>query len=148
MKPMIILPVGLMAESEIAKLNDNGLCVVVCKDPSKVKFVDPIPASSQRGKLENAAIKLSRKLLTRTWGDHSTAGMLGHSDFTSIFCKMLIEGTELDQNGSIEEQVEAKRVHGMRDEAYAIGREEARKEAVAKREAKNKLTDKFTESKS
>ena len=58
MKPMMILKVGTMKKADIQRLNDNGLCVVEAKDPAAVRFVDPIPVSAARTKIETAAIEL------------------------------------------------------------------------------------------
>ena len=48
MKPMIILPPDVMDKENIDLLRENGICVVVAKDPAKVRFVDPIPAVASR----------------------------------------------------------------------------------------------------
>jgi hypothetical protein len=56
MKPMIILPPGVMDDENIKLLRENDICVVVAEDPAKVRFVDPIPAASNRAQMEQAAI--------------------------------------------------------------------------------------------
>jgi hypothetical protein len=43
MKPIMILPPEVMSPEDIKLLNENGLCVVIVKEPAKVRFVDPIP---------------------------------------------------------------------------------------------------------
>lgn len=133
MKPIIIIPPDTMTSEDIQKLNDNDLCVVVSKDPSKVKFVDPIPSALQRTKVESAAIALSRKILRWPW-DKNTC--LYKGTVAEMYVELLVTGTPLDSNGSIEEQ-EANIVSAARrDELQRIAREEARAEAKAKREAK------------
>lgn len=40
----MIIPPELMSADDVKLLNENGICVVIATDPSKVKFVDPLPA--------------------------------------------------------------------------------------------------------
>jgi hypothetical protein len=100
MKPIVILPEGLMSREDIAKLEGNFLCAVECKDPSKVKFLDPIPSAGDRGKIARAAIELSRIVLTGAWGQYFTGEALGRQQMSRIFCDLLMKGTELDPNGT------------------------------------------------
>jgi len=100
MKPIIILPPNQMSEADIAELRKNDLCVVVAKDPAKVKFVDPIPAQSSRTQIEDAAIKLSRVLLNRQWGKWTNSPSLDHSDLSRIYASLLLVGTPLDGSNS------------------------------------------------
>lgn len=122
-----------MSETDIESLRKNDLCVVVSDDPAAIKFLDPIPASSSRTKIEDAAIKLSRMLLNKTWGNYSQSGMLSHSDFATIYCSILMEGTPLDRNPTKEENEQALFAQEKREEIKRIAREEARAERAAKK---------------
>lgn len=128
MKPVILLPPKAMSDDDIAILRANGLCVVTVDNPAAVKFMDPIPAAGSRTKIENAAIKFSRRLL---------AGDLfpnNRGDVCKLFVECLVRGTPLDPAGSIEE-VE-QRVY---DEAkFEELRKLARLDAKAAREATTK----------
>ena len=135
MKPMIILPPDVMEKEEIQKLNDNGMCVVVAKDPAKIKFVDPIPAAASRTHIENAAISLSRKLLDWPWDKNSS---LYKGTVAEMFVNFLTKGTPLDPIGTREEQEQNLIETARRDELCRIGREEARAEAAARKAAKQK----------
>lgn len=133
MKPIIILPPKTMSAADIAALRKNDLCVVVAKDPSKVKFVDPIPAASNRTQIENAAIKLSRCLLNGQWsGGMST---LGQSDFAKLFVDILTIGTPLDAKGTIEEREQQYFDQVKWDEIARLARAEAKAEREAKKKA-------------
>lgn len=90
MKPIIILPPKTMSKSDIKALRDNELCVVIAKDPSQVKFLDPIPTSSSRTQMENAAIALSRKLL------NGQMLQFQRGDITRAYVDILIKGSPLD----------------------------------------------------
>jgi len=46
MKPMIIIPPGQMSQADIKKLESNQICIVVARDPARVKFFDPMSFSS------------------------------------------------------------------------------------------------------
>lgn len=130
MKPMILLAPNQMTEPNIKQLRDNGICVAVAKDPSKIRFVDPIPAMSSRTQIENAAIKLSRLLLNGQWSGPSQMGAM---DFAKLYVELLIEGTPLDKNGTIEEQEEGMITFARQVELQKIGREEARASRAAKK---------------
>ena len=60
-KPVILLQYRSISKANIKLLRDNGLCVVECKDPTKVRFMDPPPMSYSVQEL--AAIELARGLL-------------------------------------------------------------------------------------
>ena len=124
-----------MSEVDIAELRKNDICVVVAKEPSKVKFVDPIPASSSRTTIENACIKLSRVLLNNTWRGMINSGHLSAKDFAWLYIQMLSGGTPLDERGDIAEQEQAIVNRARREELEKMAREDAR----AEREAKKKL---------
>lgn len=119
-------------------LRDNGLCVVVSEDPAKVKFLDPIPAISQRTKVEQAAVELSRILLNGQWGHYDSANHIGRSTFAQIYIDLLMKGTALDKHGSQEEQEEQLKKQARWDELSKLAREEARAERAAKKAAEGK----------
>lgn len=147
MKPMIIIPPEVMSEDHMKILRDNGICVVVASEPSKVKFVDPIPAGSSRTQMENAAIRLSRTLLN--WTVTDTDGRPSHSvskgDVARFFVEFLVEGTPLSKNGTREDQEQEIIDRARREELYRIGQEEARAERTKKKAEKLAATK--TESK-
>lgn len=133
MRPIIILPPNTMSAEDIATLRENDLCVVVSEDPSKVKFVDPIPAISSRTEIESAAIKLSRCLLNGTWQGKT---YLEKQDMANLYVQFLIQGTPLDKNGSTNEQEERHFNREKQDELSRLAREEARAERSAAKAAK------------
>ena len=138
MKPMIILPPDLMSEQDIKVLRENGICVVVATDPAKVRFVDPLPAVSSRTDIENAAIKFSRVLLNRQWGDVSSSGCIGISEFARIYLDCLLEGTPLSKAGTKEEQTQRYLDQVKLDELDRLAREEAKEERAAMKASKAK----------
>lgn len=139
MKPMMILPPGMMDSAHMEMLRKNGLVVVTCKEPALCRFVDPPAVSSNRTEIERAAIRLSRKLLNpgvwNTSSFYSTDDSLRQS-ISKMFVELLVKGTELDSQGSEAEQLEARRRQAKREEVERIAREEARAEAAAKKAAK------------
>lgn len=152
MKPMIILPPDTMSAEDIKKMDENGICVVVSNDPSKVKFVDPLPAKSSRTEIEAAAIRMSRILLNGQWGDISNSSLIGLSEFARLYVRCLINGTPLDKNGPAEETLEKNRQldysEAYRLEVQKIAREDARAERQKKKEAEAAAKAKSTEKKS
>lgn len=129
MKPVIIIPKGAISREDIERLNANGLCTVEADDPAKVKFLDPIPAAAQRGKVEDAAIMLSRRLL-------QLQGSTTKAEVAQMFAAFIIQGTPLDPQPSKED-----RARGAHDEAYfeevrRIARQEAKEDRAAARAAK------------
>lgn len=90
MKPIVILPPNEMDAKDIKLLIRNGLCVVVAKDPAKVKFLDPIPTASSRNQIEQAAIELSRKMLMGEVTGYN------RSTFTSLWADILLRGNPLN----------------------------------------------------
>lgn len=132
MKPILIVPEGQMSAESIKVLNDNDICTVEAKDPSQIKFVDPIPAISNRTEIEVACIKLSRFLMIESTNDYSVT----RKEIASYYLKFLSEGTPLDRNGTHEEQ--KKRIYDMAfaDEVDKIARQDARDEAKRKRDEK------------
>lgn len=133
MKPMIIVPPDTLSAEDVKKLEDNQICVVVAKDPAKVRFMDPIPAVSSRTEIEQAAIRLSRVLLH---GQH-TATNLSRDSIAAIYTSILIKGTPLDARGSMEEQEKEWADSARRMEIERMAREEARaaREAMKAKEA-------------
>lgn len=138
MKPMIILKVGTMKAADIARLNANGLCVVEAKDPASVRFVDPIPVSAARTKIETAAIEFSRKVMAPGfWNQPGT-----RDEMTRTFVDLLVKGTRLDPKPS-QEEVERNKYNDTRlDEVRRLAREDARKEHAAAKAAKAQAASK------
>lgn len=138
MKPMMIIPPETMSDVDIELLRANGICVVVAKDPSSMKFVDPIPSMAGRSKMEQAAIELSRRLLDRSqWNAYSGGGTLERSAITRLFIDLLTKGTSLDPD-PIEEQQQRAFNEAKLQESRRLGQQEARdeaKERKAQREA-------------
>jgi hypothetical protein len=118
-----------MSQANIKKLESNQLCIVIAKDPARIKFVDPIPAQSSRTEIENAAIKLSRMLLNnRQWA--SPGGTWDIGTITEAFVQFLVEGTPLDAAGTKEER-ESKIYNDERqEELRRMAREDARAERL------------------
>lgn len=138
MKPILILPPDAMSDDDIAELRKNHLCVVVAKDPSKVKFVDPLPAASSRTQIEAAAIRLSRLLLTGNKHPHfpyDTQGSTYRSEISKLFVELLVDGTPLDPNGSMEEQHQKIFDLEKADEIRRLAREDAKAERAAAKAA-------------
>lgn len=132
MRPIIIIPPGQMSQEALKMLRDNGICVVVAKDPSRVKFFDPLPSMSSRTQMEDAAVKLSRCLLN--W-ELNNCHSVDKKDVASLYVHFLSKGTPLDPSYKSDEQI---RSQARLDELYRLGKEDARKE----REARNKLQPK------
>jgi len=135
MKPMIIIPPDTMTDADIQALRKNEICVVVAKDPAKVKFVDPIPAAAQRTQIEAAAIKLSRILLNGQWGHVSTCSAIGRSEFARLYIECLIQGTSLDPSGSLQEREQEYFNNAKLTELNRLAKEEARAERAAAKAA-------------
>jgi|SRR6185369_4432542 len=134
MKPIIILPENSMSAEDIKILRDNELCVVVAKDPAKVRFTDPIPASSSRTEIENAAIKLSRKVLNPlTWSDRDYA-----KTFTAFFVEILLEGTPLGSGPTQKEKEDAVYNNEKIETIRCLAREDAKAEREAAKAEKVK----------
>ena len=144
MKPMIIIPNGVMTKENLDILRSNDICIVECKDPSKVKFVDPIPASTSRTEMEIAAIRLSRMLLTWQFANGSPLNpdyAIRKDHVAKFYVDLLIEGTPLSSAGTKEEQQQKLFDETKNEEIRKIAREEACAESKAKREAQKKLTE-------
>jgi hypothetical protein len=126
MKPIIILPPKTVSAEDIKALRDNGICVVEAKNPAAVKFVDPIPAASCRTAIEDAAIKLSRKLL------HGE--LVGHDykkNIAALYVDLLVEGTPLSAQPT---QAEREKKFFDQEKLEEL-RKLARQEAKAERDA-------------
>ena len=136
MKPIIILPPDTMSKEHIKLLRDNGLCVVVAKDPAKVKFVDPLPVVSSRTKIESAAIQLSRIVLNGTWGHWSNLGCIGRETMAKIYVDRLTDGTPLDAAYS-DPEVRNQEIYDLAktDELRKLARTDAQAEYAAKKRA-------------
>lgn len=76
-KPVIVLPVGEMTKKDIDRLNRSGFCVVECKTPSAVRFLDPPTGDwSQR---DMAAIQLCRQILVEAPVQNWSTKDIGHA---------------------------------------------------------------------
>lgn len=128
MKPMMILPPDGLSAEDIQKLNDNGICTVVAKNPNVLRFLDPIPVVAQRTQMEQAAIRMSRRLLN--WNFRNNSGMivesLSKSYILNLWVSLLIEGTSMDQNGSKEEQLQRAYDEEHEEELRRLARADAK----------------------
>lgn len=129
---MIILPPDTMSEADMKLLRENQICVVVAKDPAKVKFVDPIPAASSRTQIENAAIQLSRRCLKGELFPNN------RGDFARLFVDCLVVGTPLDKDPTQAEREQAFFNNVKEDELRRLAKEEARAERADAKAAKAK----------
>ena len=128
MKPMIILPPKAMSAADIEILRDNGLCVVVAANPATVKFVDPIPAASNRSHIEDVAIRFSRKILAPGFWSGGDLGGNTRSHLARTFFDLLIIGTPLDTAPSPAEQEKQVFDTAKADELRRLAKEEAKAE--------------------
>lgn len=134
MKPVIILPPDTMSAEDVECLRQNGLCVVTAKEPSLVKFMDPIPAVVGRTAVEDAAIRLSRKVLhPNTWSSDST-----RKDIATMYIDLLIQGTPLDPKPLKQEREQEIFDDAKRLELQRLAREEAKAEREAAKKVKPK----------
>lgn len=128
MKPVIILPPETMSKEDIERLMENGMCVVVAKEPALVKFMDPIPAVAGRSIVEQAAIDLSRKILAPGfWQSDDT-----RKTIATTYYDLLIRGTPLDPKLAQKKEME-QRIFD--DEKQNELRRLAKEEAKAERDA-------------
>lgn len=134
MKPVMIVPPGVLSDADVQLLRENDLCVVVADDPSKVRFVDPIPAMSSRTEIENAAIQLSRKLLNGNGFDQN--GVIGQRGVASLYVNLLVKGTPLQHGQTQAEKDAEEREFARVQELRRLGREDAKAEHEAKKAAK------------
>lgn len=132
----MIIPPEVMSDEHMKILRENGICIVVASDPSKVKFVDPIPAISCRTQIEKAAIRMSRILINGAWHDYNASGVISRETVLRIWTDALVAGTELDVRGTREEQEQKIIDEARRQELYRIGQEEARAERAKKKAEK------------
>lgn len=98
MKPILIIPPETIDAEGVQLLRDNGLCVVVAKDPDAVKFLDPIPTMVDRSRVEQASIDLSRKLLSKD--SFPSNGLGTRADVCRLFVDLLLAGVPLDPSQS------------------------------------------------
>jgi hypothetical protein len=134
-----------MAEKYIKALNDNDFCVVQAKDPSKIQFLDPIPAQSSRTKIDSAAIALSRIILNGQFEKYTTNGYVGRELAAKIFVDLVVKGSPLDPLGSTEERCQSAYIQSKIEESARLGREDARAERLAKKEMAAKTSKKPVE---
>jgi len=135
MKPMMIVPPGTFSPEDLALLRENGLCVVETAEPSRVRFVDPLPAVSSRTQIENAAIGLSRLLLNNEGPWKWTEETCGK--FATMYARLLIKGTPLDMQALQTERLNQQAFDDAKaDELRKLAREEARAERAAKKAEK------------
>lgn len=131
MQPIMILQPDSMSDEDMQRLRDNGLCVVVAKEPALVRFMDPIPSVSSRTDIENAAIRLSRKMVTHEyWGNED-----GRRDYIAELCDIIIKGSPLDPQPTQQEQETRIFSSAKADELRRLAREEAKAERAAAKEA-------------
>lgn len=126
MKPIIIVPPDTISAEDIKILRENNLCVVVATNPAAVKFVDPIPASSSRTEIENAAIQLSRRLL-----HGELIGPDYRKNITALYVDLLVKGTPLDSRPTRAEEEQEIFDYAKRDEIRRLAKEEAKAERAA-----------------
>ncbi len=138
MRPMIIAPEKLFPPESLDLLRKNGICIVECSDPSKVKFVDPLPAVSSRNEMERAAIKLSRILLNGQWGQYTPSS---RADFCRIYIDCLTTGTELDSRGGPSEHQEALYSAEFQEETRRLARADAKAARLKRIEESKKTTN-------
>jgi len=129
MKPIVILPPDTMSAEDIQMLRENNLCVVVATEPSSVKFIDSLPASSSRTQIEHAAIQLSRKLL------HGELVPNYRGEISALFVRLLSEGTALSRGPTQDERDEEIQRIARETELRRLGREEAKAMKAAKKSA-------------
>lgn len=135
MKPLLILPKGTMSAKDKEKLTKNGICVVEAEEPSLVKFVDSVPEIASRTQIEQAAIQLSRKVLTKdAWAWNSGI----EKDVAKMYIDLLIKGTPLDPRPTQQEQEKQIFDQAKADELRRLAKEEAKAERDAAKAAKNK----------
>lgn len=124
---MIVLPPDEVSPEDVKKLEENGICVVVAKNPAQLKFVDPLPAVSSRNQMEMAAIRLSRRLLR---GDLFRDN---RKDFANLYVDCLVKGTSLDPDQTPEEKEKLIFDLAKAEEIRKLAREEARVERATKK---------------
>ena len=90
MKPVIILPEGMMSKADKSRLNANDFCVVECKDPSLVRFQEPPPLGYSAQ--EKAAIQLCRWILSHTLGSTS----FNKQELSAKLAEIFIHGSQLE----------------------------------------------------
>ena len=128
-----------MSKDDIERLRKNELCVVVAANPATVKFVDPIPAASSRTKIEDAAITLSRRILTPGFlSNHQS-----RENLTAMFVDILVHGTPLDPAPSQAEMEKQIFDSAKADELRRLAKEEAKAERAAAK-TKTKTHDQET----
>jgi hypothetical protein len=102
-----------------------------------VKFVDPIPAVSSRTQMEQAAIVLSRMLIS------GTAFPQSKKEFTSMYVDCLIKGTPLDPSYRSEQEI-TETIHSAAkaDEVRRLARQDAKEERDKRRQEKQNSPEK------
>jgi len=134
MKPILILPPSEMSAEDMKLLRENGICVVEAKNPALVKFLDPIPSAAERTRTEDAAIELSRKILSREyWQSEETRGELART-----YIDLLVKGTRLDPRPTKAEREQQIFDREKEDELRRLAREEAKAERLAMKAATQK----------
>lgn len=91
-RPVIILPPDEMSDQDIEKLNQNGFCVVVAKNPDQVRFMDP-PLQSYPAP-ERAALRLCRYVIANRSNENAYNAQ-AYKALTERLCDYLLEGTPL-----------------------------------------------------
>lgn len=135
MKPILVIPTNAMTPDSVMALRSNGICVVETEDPSKVKFLDPIPSAAERTRVEDAALSLSRKVLsTSFWTNGRESG--AWQAVAATYLDALVNGTPLDSKPSPVEEERRIYQEAKNDELRKIAKEEAR-------EARRKENERF-----
>ena len=137
MRPIIVLPPNTMAKEDVARLTENGICVVEATDPANVRFLDPILSAADRPMIEQAAVQLSRILLNGTWGPQQE---IGRQKICSLFVECLVKGTKLDRNPTQQERESTIYNEIKEQEIRRLAREEARVEREAMKIAAKKAS--------
>jgi hypothetical protein len=84
-KPVIILPPTAMSAEHMEQLRANGICVVECKDPDGVRFLEPPPADYSI--CERAAIELFRSISSQR------GSMLDRQNLIDQYVAILLRGS-------------------------------------------------------
>lgn len=87
-KPVIILPPGMMSKEDIQEMRANGFCVVEAKKPDQVRFIEPPPMGYSAQ--EKAAISLCRWLMRPDNKEHLT-----RQDIGALLAHFFIQGSPL-----------------------------------------------------
>lgn len=130
----MIVPPDTLSDEDVERLRQNELCVIIAADPAALRFLDPIPAASQRGKMESAAIELSRRILH---GQVTGTNLVSRDEAAKLFMLLLTKGTSLGKV-TIQEEYERIFTEEKEMEIRRLAREEAKAERAAKKASSSK----------